>query len=36
MMPHLTAALAFSHVAEMERQANNRRRVNRVRPKRTA
>jgi hypothetical protein len=36
MMPHLTAALAYSHIAEMERQANNRRRVNRLRPKRAA
>jgi hypothetical protein len=36
MMPHLTAALAFHHVAELERRANSRRRVNRVRPKRVA
>jgi hypothetical protein len=36
MMPHLTAALAFHHIAELERQANTRRRVNRVRPKRAA
>jgi hypothetical protein len=36
MMPHLTAALAFHHMAELERQANNRRLVNKVRPKRAA
>jgi hypothetical protein len=36
MMPHLTAALAYHHIAELERQANNRRRVNRLRPKRSA
>jgi hypothetical protein len=36
MMPHLTAALAYHHIAELERQANNRRRVNRLRRKRSA
>jgi hypothetical protein len=36
MMPHLTAALAYHHMAELERKANNRRRVNRLRPKRAA
>jgi hypothetical protein len=36
MMPHLTAALAYARMTDLERQANNRRRVNRARPKRAA
>jgi hypothetical protein len=35
MMPHLTAALAYARMTDLQRQANDRR-INRVRPKRAA